>query len=116
RIAGFLGRMSLHAYEMVSMTYHTIGAINERLAMGAYGRIAEILEELGEQPLVDDMFGPMRRDESMHLGYYRTYARQLRNHLRPWQLALVRALIVKTYAPVGAGEKRDKPLFGDTLR
>ena len=116
RIAGALGRLSVHAYEMVSMTYHTIGAINERLALGAYGRIAEILHELDERPLVDAMFGPMRRDESMHLGYYRTYARQLRHRLKPWQLALVRALIVHTYAPVGAGMRRDKPLLGETLR
>ena len=116
RIAGLLGRHSRHAYEMVSMTYHTIGAINERLAFGAYSRIAEILDELGERPLVDAMFGPMRRDESMHLGYYRTYARQLRHRLKPWQLALVRTLIVHTYTPVGAGERRDKALFGDTLR
>jgi hypothetical protein len=116
RVAGFLGRRSRHAYEMVSMTYHTIGAINERLALGAYGRIAEILDELGERPLIDAMFGPMRRDESMHLGYYRTYARQLRHRLKPWQLTLVRTLIVHTYAPVGAGERRDKPLFGETLR
>ena len=116
RVAGLLGRLSIHAYEMVSMTYHTIGAINERLALAAYGRIAEILDELGERPLVDHMFGPMRHDESMHLGYYRTYARQLRHHLAPWQLALVRALIVHTYAPVGAGLKRDKALFGETLR
>ena len=116
RVAGLLGRRSRHAYEMVSMTYHTIGAINERLALGAYGRIAEILHELGERPLVDAMFGPMRRDESMHLGYYRTYARQLRLRLKPWQLALVRTLIVHTYAPVGAGERRDKALFGDALR
>lgn len=116
RVAGRLGRQSRHAYEMVSMTYHTIGAMNERLALGAYGRIAEILHELGERHLVDAMFGPMRRDESMHLGYYRTYARQLRPRLKSWQLALVRALIVHTYAPVGAGEKRDKALFGETLR
>ena len=36
--------------------------------------------------------------------------------LKPWQLTLVRALIVHTYAPVGAGERRDKALFGETLR
>jgi hypothetical protein len=116
RVAGLLGRLSVHAYQMVSMAYHSIGAVNERLALAAYGRIAEILDELGERPLVDHMFGPMRHDESMHLGYYRTYARQLRQHLAPWQRMLVRALIVHTYAPVGAGLKRDKALFGETIR
>jgi hypothetical protein len=116
RVAGLLGRLSAHFYEMVAMAYHTIGAVNERLAFGAYTRIAEILDELGEHPIAETLFSPMRRDESMHLGYYRTYARQLRHRLAPWQLALVRALVVHTYAPVGAGMKRDKPLFADTLR
>ena len=58
---------------------------------------------------------PMRNDEAAHLSYYRTYARQLRPSLATWQLAAVRALIVHTYAPVGAGEKRDKAPLGRAL-
>ena len=115
RIAGRLGRLSGHAYEMVAMTYHTIGALNERLAMGAYGQLATVASELGEDELVETLFSPLRRDESAHLGYYRTYARQLRPRLRRWQLAVVRALIVHTYAPVGAGCAPDKAPFGRVL-
>jgi hypothetical protein len=115
RIAGRLGRMSSRAYEMVSMTYHAIGAINERMAMGAYGRMAEIATELGENEVAEVLLEPLRRDESGHLGYYRAYARQLRSRLADWQLAVVRTFIVATYAPVGAGEHADKAPFGRVL-
>jgi hypothetical protein len=115
RVAGMLGRFLPRAKEIVSMSYHTIGAINERLAMGAYGRMAEIAHSLGERELAEVLLEPMRRDESGHLGYYRTYARQLATRLAPWQRSLVRSLIVRTYAPVGAGRRPDRPLFGRAL-
>jgi hypothetical protein len=115
RIAGVLGRMSRHAYSMVSMTYHTIGAMNERLAIGAYTQIARVARSVGATELADVLYSPMRADESLHLGYYRTYAAQLRHVLARWQLAAVRSLIVHTWAPVGAGEKPDKAPFGEVL-
>jgi hypothetical protein len=112
RVAGVLGRLVPHVYEMVSMAYHAIGAINERLALAAYARMGTIAAGLGESELADALMRPLRRDESRHLGYYRTYARQLRPHLAAWQMAVVRALIVRTYAPVGAGDAADKAPFG----
>lgn len=87
RIAGVLGRLSPHAHAIVSMAYHTIGAMNERLAVGAYGEMAQIATSLDAGELADDLFRPMRADESLHLGYYRTYAMQLRAVLSRWQLA-----------------------------
>lgn len=115
RIAGVLGRLSRHAYLIVSMTYHSIGAMNERLAIGAYGQMARIASGIGADELANVLFTAMRNDESLHLGYYRTYAMQLRALLSRWQLAAVRALIVNTYAPVGAGEKPDKAPFGEVI-
>jgi len=115
RIAGVLGRLSRHAYLIVSMTYHTIGAMNERLAIGAYAQMARLAEGLGADELARELFTAMRADESLHLGYYRTYAMQLRHLLAAWQLAAVRALIVHTYAPVGAGAQADKAPFGEVL-
>ena len=115
RIAGTLGTVSAHVYEIVSMMYHSIGAINERLAMGAYRQMTAIMTELGEVELAETLMNPMRRDEAAHLGYYRTYARQLRPRLRSWQLALVRNVIVRTYAPVGAGKNADKAPMGRAL-
>ena len=73
RIAGTLGTLSAHVYEIVSMMYHSIGAINERLAMGAYRQMTAIMTELGEDELAEALMNPMRRDEAAHLGYYRTY-------------------------------------------
>lgn len=112
RVAGLLGRLAPHAYEMVSMAYHAIGAINERLALEAYARMGTIAASLGETEIARVLMSPLRRDESGHLGYYRTYARQLRPRLAAWQMAVVRALIVRTYAPVGAGDTVDKAPFG----
>lgn len=112
RLAGTLGRIVPHAYEMVSMAYHAIGAINERLALEAYARMGTIAASLGETEIAKVLMAALRRDESGHLGYYRIYARQLRPRLASWQMAAVRALIVRTYAPVGAGDTVDKAPFG----
>ena len=116
RLAGLLGTLSKRMHETVELVYHSIGAMNERLAFTAYERMSEILTELGEHGLVDTLFKPLRRDESAHLGYYRTVARELRDRLDPWQIAVARNVITHTYAPVGAGEKKDKPAFAATLR
>lgn len=114
-LAGLLSRASSRAYEVVSMTYHSVGAMNEKLAMSAYKAMATIAAGIGEQELADELFSPMRRDESMHLGFYRTYARELRRGLRPWQRAVVRRLVVQTYAPVGARREKHKASLGHTL-
>ena len=116
KLAGLLGSLSNRMHETVELVYHSIGAMNERLAFTAYERMSEILTELGEVGLVDTLFKPLRRDESAHLGYYRTVARELRDRLDPWQIAVARNVITHTYAPVGAGEKKDKPAFAATLR
>jgi hypothetical protein len=115
RAAGFLASLLPRVKSMIEMTYHTIGAINERLALEAYRRMAAVLEQLGEDEMARTLMVPMRNDEAAHLSYYRTYARQLRPSLASWQHALVRALIVHTYAPVGAGERRDKAPLGRAL-
>jgi hypothetical protein len=116
RIAGRLGSMSTRMHETVELIYHSIGAMNERLAFSAYERMSEILTELGELGLVETLLKPLRRDESAHLGYYRTAARDLHDRLDRWQLAVARAVITHTYSPVGAGDAKDKPAFGATLR
>ena len=116
RLAGLLGTMSARMHETVELVYHAVGAMNERLAFSAYERMSEILTELGEHGLVETLMKPLRRDESAHLGYYRTAARDLRDRLDRWQLAVARTMISRTYAPVGAGDAKDKPAFGATLR
>lgn len=116
QLAGLLGRMSERMHETVELVYHAIGSMNERLAFSAYERMSEVLTELGEHGLVETLLKPLRRDESAHLGYYRTAARDLRDRLDRWQLAVARLVITHTYSPVGAGDAKDKPAFGATLR
>jgi hypothetical protein len=116
RLAGLLGTLSTRMHETVELVYHSVGAMNERLAFSAYERMSEILMELGEHGLAESLFKPLRRDESAHLGYYRTAARDLRDRLDRWQIAVARNVITHTYAPVGAGEAKDKPAFAATLR
>jgi hypothetical protein len=116
RLAGLLGSMSVRMHETVELVYHSIGSMNERLAFSAYERMSDVLTELGEHRLVETLLKPLRRDESAHLGYYRTAARDLRDRLDRWQLAVARFVISQTYSPVGAGDAKDKPAFGDTLR
>ena len=101
RLAGLLGTISRRMHETVELIYHAIGAMNERLAFTAYERMSDVLVELGEHGLVDTLMQPLRRDESAHLGYYRTAARDLRDRLDGWQLAMARAVITHTYSPGG---------------
>jgi len=115
RVAGLLGGLSARMHETVELVYHAVGAMNERLAFSAYERMSEILTEMGEHGLVETLMKPLRRDESAHLGYYRTAARDLRDRLDRWQLLVARNVISRTYAPVGAGDAKDKPSFGATL-
>lgn len=116
RLAGVLGSLSERMHETVELIYHSVGAMNERLAFSAYERMAATLTGLGEDGLVDTLMRPLRRDESAHLGYYRTVARDLRDRLDRWQLWAARAVVSATYSPVGAGAAEDKPAFGATLR
>ena len=115
RVAGRLGSVSVRVHETVELIYHTIGAMNERLAFSAYERMSDVLGELGEHGLVETLMKPLRRDESAHLGYYRTAARDLRDRLDRWQLFVARHLIAATYSPVGAGALEDRPAFGATI-
>jgi hypothetical protein len=98
----------------VSLAHHAIGAINERLAIAADACMSAIAHQLGEVELAES-FDPTRRDESAHLGSYRTYARLLSPRLAPWQRAVVRSLLVRTYATVGAGRAADRAPFGRAL-
>jgi hypothetical protein len=116
RLAGVLGSVSTRTHQTVELIYHAVGAMNERLAFSAYERMSEVLVELGEHGLVDTLMKPLRRDESAHLGYYRTAARELRDRLDRWQLFVARNVIAWTYAPVGAGAPQDRPAFGATIR
>ena len=49
--------------------------------------------------------GEKRTHEAAHKGFYAAYAREVAEGMHRWQRRLARAIIVNTYAPVGAGAK-----------
>lgn len=114
RLAGALGRVSVGIHEVFEMIYLSRGAMHERLTKQGYDLMADRLEDLGEGALRETMVKKILRQEAHHLGYYLAAAKQLKHRLRPWQLHAVQRISVATYAPVGAGAKKDKPDFGHT--
>ena len=92
------------------------GAMNEHLAMSAYREMGVVVDELGERSLYETLFKRLRTHEAAHKGFYAAYAREVAQGMHRWQRRLARAIIVHTYAPVGAGAKVDKPALGRTVR
>jgi hypothetical protein len=115
-LAKLLGVLSHRAHEVVEMIWATQGAMNEHLAMSAYLRMGHIAQELGEHHLYETLFRRLRSHEAAHKSFYAAHAREVAAKLLPWQKKLARLVVVKTYAPVGAGGKPDKPAFGHTVR
>ena len=116
RFVGVAGRLSQRTHEVVEMIYHTTGAVHEKLTFIGYQRLIDRLTAMGERALVATMMQPIIRDEAGHLGYYQLVVKQLKPNLAAWQQQLVRGVIRKTYAPVGAGANKDKPDFGATVQ
>lgn len=96
------------------MVYLSRGAMHERLTKQGYDLMSDRLTDLGELAIRDTMIKPILRQEAYHLGYYIAAAKQHSAGLNPWQKYAARKLSVATYAPVGAGAKKDKPDFGHT--
>jgi hypothetical protein len=114
-IANVLGRLSSKAHHIIELIWATQGAMNEHLAMTAYSRMAEICHELGEVHVRDTLFRRLRAHEAAHKSFYAAHARAVAARMTDRQRNVARFIVVKTYAPVGAGAKRDKPAFGKTL-
>lgn len=114
RLAGALGRVSVGIHEVFEMIYLSRGAMHERLTKKGYELMSDRLTDLGELAIRDTMVKPILKQEAHHLGYYIAAAKQHAAGLKPWQMYAARRLSVSTYAPVGAGAKKDKPDFGHT--
>jgi hypothetical protein len=115
-LAKLVGQLSRRAHDVVEMIWATQGAMNEHLAMSAYLRMGAITQELGEDRLYDTLFRRLRSHEAAHKSFYAARAREVGARLIPWQRRLARTIVVKTYAPVGAGGKADRPAFGHTIQ
>ena len=114
-LANVLGRLSTGAHRVVELVWATQGAMNEHLAMAAYSRMAEICHEIGEHRIRDTLFRRLRSHEAAHKSFYAAHARAVAAQMTPRQRRVARFIVVKTYAPVGAGAKRDKPALGNTM-
>lgn len=114
-LANLLGRMSMGAHRIVELVWATQGAMNEHLAMTAYSRMAAIAAEIGEMNIRDTLFRKLRSHEAAHKAFYAAHARAVAARMSPRQRRVARLIVVKTYAPVGAGAKRDKPALGRTI-
>ena len=116
QLAKLLGRLSQRAHEVVELIWSASGAMNEHLAMSAYREMGIVVDDLGERSLYETLFKRLRTHEAAHKGFYAAYAREVAQGMHRWQRRLARAIIVHTYAPVGAGAKVDKPALGRTVR
>jgi hypothetical protein len=114
-LANLLGRVSTGAHRIVELVWSTQGAMNEHMAMAAYSRMAEIAHDIGEHRIRDTLFRPLRSHEAAHKSFYAAHARAVAAQMTTRQRRVARAIVVKTYSPVGAGAKRDKPAFGRTV-
>lgn len=114
-LVGALGRLSAALHDVVVAVWATAGAMNEHLAMGAYARMDAMLQARGERALHETLFRKLRAHESAHKSFYAAYAVETLGRLLPWQRKLARLIVEHTYAPVGAGAKRDRPPFARTV-
>jgi hypothetical protein len=114
-IAKYLGQVSARVNQLVEFIWATQGAMNEHLAMCAYLRMGSIAQELGEHRLYETLFRRLRSHEAAHKSFYAAHGREVGETLLPWQRKLARAIVVKTYAPVGAGGNADRAAFGHTI-
>jgi hypothetical protein len=114
--ARLLGRLSERAHRIVELVWSASGAMNEHLAMSAYREMGVVAERLAERPLHETLFRRLRTHEAAHKGFYSAYAKDVARGMQRWQRRLARAIVVHTYAPVGAGDRADKPAFGRTVR
>ena len=113
-----LGRVAAHSaslHDMIATIWGVAGAMNEHLAMAAYTRIDAMLTARGERALHETLFRRLRAHESAHKSFYAAIATEHWPKLAPWQQRLVRQVVVRTYAPVGAGEARDRPAMARTI-
>jgi hypothetical protein len=115
RILGRVAARSESVHEMIATIWGVAGAMNEHLAMAAYTRIGAILQARGERALHETLFRRLRAHESAHKNFYVAIAVEGWERLDQWQRRLVRLVVTKTYAPVGAGEAKDRPAMARTI-
>lgn len=115
-VIGALARAFETVEQINEFLYNVSGAMNEYLARYAYMASRQIALGIGEEEVADEVLKKLIRDESFHGNYYYAYADELAPTMHPWQRRLCRVTLPLIWAPVGAGDDRDKPLLGDVVR
>jgi hypothetical protein len=88
--------------QVFKLVYLARGAMHEHLTYSAYLHLGRLFRERGEWALAATVTDPVRRQEAAHLGYYRLAAIQHRQGMTPAQVAVARAVSVRSYLPIGA--------------
>jgi hypothetical protein len=99
-------------YAVLKLVYLARGAMHEHLTCDAYRRLGNRFGELGEVALARTITDPIRRQEAVHLGYYRLAARLQRDQMSATQVAWARTISAWSYAPVGASRRHRRPTCG----
>ena len=73
------------------------GAINELTTLTAYRRLASLVDH----PVLQDLLARIVLDESRHFYFY--FKQAERRLARPWTARIARAVIERSWAPVGSG-------------
>ncbi len=115
RILGRVAARSESVHDMIATIWGVAGAMNEHLAMAAYTRIDSMLQARGERALHETLFRRLRAHESAHKSFYAAIATEHWARLDAWQRRLARFVVTRTYAPVGAGEAKDRPAMARTI-
>lgn len=116
RVIGLVASVSESLHDVVTTIWGVVGAMNEHLAMAAYARMSVILQARGERALHETLMRRLRAHESAHKSFYATVATDGWERLDRWQRRIVRSIVTRTYAPVGAGLPRDRPAMARTIR
>lgn len=112
KLAGALGKVSTGLHEVVEMVWLGRGAMHEQLTLSGYHRLGERLIDIGETALYHTAIKPIKPQEGGHSDFYSTAGGMLSARLRPWQKRAVKAISLKTYAPVGVHNFSQSADFG----
>jgi hypothetical protein len=113
RAIGFLTKNVTSLHEVFELVANITATMHERLVIRGYKAEDEILVDMHEFGLSKTYTRRVLPQEGMHGSYFGLVAETLIARLKPWQKAMARGIVFRTYAPVGAGSKEDKADFGE---
>ncbi|HET6622558.1 MAG TPA: hypothetical protein VFG56_01340 [Candidatus Saccharimonadales bacterium] len=114
RVLAALGRSAAIA-DVERLIYYLTGASTEKAATMLYDSMTKTLKGLGETAIENTLIGQIKRQEPIHLAYYRKAAEELTGQLSPWQLHLTRVLRSKSFNLVGVTNRQRQQTMGQII-